>query len=70
MSPSVPRPAIPAEVKALLEGGVDAAVILDEERRILYYNGAYQTASGKRGRSLEKDAGASWSAWRLRGMAT
>ncbi len=40
------------QVKALLEGSVDAAVVLDGERRILYYNPAYQSASGMRGRSL------------------
>ncbi|MFH0901650.1 MAG: ATP-binding protein [Pseudomonadota bacterium] len=40
------------QVRALLEGSVDAAVVLDGERRILYFNQAYQQASGKRGRSL------------------
>jgi len=40
------------QVKALLEGSVDAAVVLDADRRILYYNPAYQSASGMRGRSL------------------
>jgi two-component system, NtrC family, sensor kinase len=42
------------QVKELLEGSVDASVILDAERRILYYNPAYQELTGKRGRQLEK----------------
>jgi two-component system, NtrC family, sensor kinase len=36
----------------VLEATVDAAVVLDADRRILYYNTAYQVASGKRGRAL------------------
>jgi PAS domain S-box-containing protein len=40
------------QVKSLLEGSVDAAVVLDSDRRILYYNQAYQNASGMRGRGL------------------
>jgi signal transduction histidine kinase len=39
-------------VKALLEGSVDAAVILDPDRRLLYYNRAYEALSGLRGRQL------------------
>lgn len=42
------------QVRELLEGSVDAAVILDGERRILYYNRAYQELTGLRGRALEK----------------
>ena len=44
----------------LLEGSVDAAVILDRERRILFYNRAYEAASHLKGRSLKKavDGGA------------
>lgn len=48
----LPQDPVLEQVKALLDGSVDAAVILDSERRILYYNQAYQNASGKRGRSL------------------
>lgn len=33
---------------------MDAAVILDSERRILYYNRAYQELTGQRGRQLDK----------------
>jgi PAS domain S-box-containing protein len=40
------------QVRTLLEGSVDAAVVLDSDRRILYYNAAYQAASGLRGRQL------------------
>lgn len=41
-------------VKKLLEGSVDAAVILDHERHILYYNRAYEVSCGLRGRKLDK----------------
>ncbi len=40
--------------KQLLEGSVDAAVILNEDRRILYYNRAYEALSGLRGRQLQQ----------------
>jgi PAS domain S-box-containing protein len=42
------------QVKQLLEGSVDAAVILDSERRILYHNRAYQTLTGLGGRQLQQ----------------
>ncbi|GAB4557597.1 MAG: hypothetical protein Tsb0020_01870 [Haliangiales bacterium] len=42
------------QVKQILEGSVDAAVVLDSERRILYYNRAYELLSGMRGRMLRK----------------
>jgi signal transduction histidine kinase len=47
---------IPDAVRSLLEAGTDAAVVLDAERRILYYNRAYQLASGNRGRALQEAA--------------
>ncbi|HET6612651.1 MAG TPA: ATP-binding protein [Kofleriaceae bacterium] len=40
-------------VKALLEDSVDAAVILDSDRRILYYNRAYAAATELSGRELK-----------------
>ncbi len=43
---------VPEAVKALLEAQMDAAVAIDRDRRILYYNRAYETASGTRGRAL------------------
>lgn len=49
-------PGVLEQIKALLEGSVDAAVVLDDDRRILYYNSAYQNASGMRGRSLAQAA--------------
>ncbi len=52
MSPDV----VPEAVRSLLEAGTDAAVVLDSERRILYYNRAYQLASGNRGRALQEAA--------------
>lgn len=41
-------------VKALLEDSVDAAVILDGDRRILYYNRAYEAATDISGRELRR----------------
>jgi PAS domain S-box-containing protein len=41
-------------IQQLLEGAVDAAVVLDEDRRILHYNRAYEAASGLRGRALAR----------------
>jgi len=48
------------QVKQLLEGGIDAAVVLDGERRVLYYNRAYEALTGLRGRKLKQrvDSGA------------
>jgi PAS domain S-box-containing protein len=40
------------QIKQLLEGSVDAAVVLDTERHILYYNRAYEASTGLRGRQL------------------
>lgn len=42
------------QLKRVLEGSVDAAVILDRDRRVLYYNRAYQALSGLRGRQLSQ----------------
>jgi signal transduction histidine kinase len=39
-------------VRELLEGSIDAAVILDRDRRILYYNRAYEATCRLRGREL------------------
>jgi signal transduction histidine kinase len=39
-------------MKAVLDASGDGAVVLDQDRRILYYNQAYQAASGLRGRQL------------------
>jgi signal transduction histidine kinase len=43
---------VPEAVKALLEATTDAALVLDGERRIRWFNRAYQLASGGRGRRL------------------
>ena len=40
------------QIQRLLEGSVDAAVVLDSERRIVFYNRAYEALSGLRGRQL------------------
>ena len=41
-------------VRELLEGSIDAAVILDRDRRILYYNRAYEATCSMRGRELAR----------------
>jgi PAS domain S-box-containing protein len=40
------------QIKQVLEGSVDAAVVLDADRHILYYNRAYEASTGLRGRQL------------------
>jgi two-component system, NtrC family, sensor kinase len=45
-------PLVPPHLKAALDASSDAAVILDEDRHILYYNRAYRNAAGARGRAL------------------
>jgi PAS domain S-box-containing protein len=46
------------QLKQLLEGSVDAAVVLDPERHILYYNRAYEASTGLRGRQLAQKVAA------------
>ncbi len=41
-------------MRELLESGIDAAVILDRDRRILYYNRAYEAACRLTGRELAR----------------
>ena len=45
--------AVPETVRSLLEASTDAAVVLDADRRILYYNPAYEVVSGNRGRAMQ-----------------
>ncbi len=40
------------QITQLLDGSVDAAVVLDAERRVLHYNQAYEALTGLRGRQL------------------
>jgi PAS domain S-box-containing protein len=40
------------QITALLESTVDAAVVLDGDRRVRFYNPAYQAMTGLRGRAL------------------
>ncbi len=40
------------QITSLLDGSVDAAVVLDADRRVRYYNAAYQALTGLRGRVL------------------
>lgn len=49
---SDPASSIPASVFQLIEGSVDASVILDADRRILYYNRAYESMARLGGRKL------------------
>jgi len=41
-------------VRELLEGSIDAAVILDRDRRVLYYNRAYEATCRLHGRELAR----------------
>jgi PAS domain S-box-containing protein len=47
---------VPEQVRRLLDGSVDAAVIVDRKRRVLYYNAAYEKLTGLRPRQLEAAA--------------
>lgn len=51
---------VPETIRLVLEGSVDASVVLDRDRRILHYNRAYEALSGLRGRQLSQrvEAGA------------
>jgi len=40
------------QITQLLDGSVDAAVVLDGDRRVLHYNPAYEGLTGLRGRQL------------------
>ncbi|HJZ88019.1 MAG TPA: ATP-binding protein [Polyangia bacterium] len=51
-----PRPELPEYVRRLLDGSVDAAVVLDSDRRPLYWNTAYQQYTGLRPRQLAQMA--------------
>lgn len=46
--------AVLEQVTQLLEASIDAAVILDRDRRIVYYNRSYEALTGMRGRQLKK----------------
>jgi signal transduction histidine kinase len=45
---------VPEQVRRLLDGSVDAAVVLDADLRVLYHNAPYQSYSGLRGRAIER----------------
>src|SRR6185312_5537304 len=47
-----------ADLKRVLEGAVDAAVILDQDHRVLYRNSAYDAYTGKRPREVGAAAAA------------
>jgi len=51
-----PRSEVPEQIRKLLDGSLDAAVVLDANRRPLYWNAAYQQYSGLRPRQLEQAA--------------
>jgi signal transduction histidine kinase len=57
--------AIPDAVRELLEGSVDAAVILDHDRRVLYYNRAYEAIGTLRGRALADRVKAGARCWEI-----
>ncbi len=45
-------PALYDQIIKLIDGSVDAQVVLDAERRVLHYNQAYEALTGLRGRQL------------------
>ena len=51
------RPSL-GDLKRVLEGAVDAAVILDQDHRVLYRNSAYDAYTGKRPREVGAAAAA------------
>src|SRR5262245_62296185 len=51
-----PRSEVPEQIRKLLDGSLDAAVVLDADRHPLYWNAAYQQYSGLRPRQLEQAA--------------
>jgi PAS domain S-box-containing protein len=48
------RPEVPETIRRLIDGSLDAAVLLDPNLRPLYWNTAYQKYSGLRPRQLEQ----------------
>ena len=44
--------ALSEQITQLIDGSVDAQVVLDAERRVLHYNQAYEALTGLRGRQL------------------
>ena len=40
------------ELKRVLEGSVDAAIIIDEQQRVLYRNPSYDAYTGRRPREV------------------
>src|SRR5512132_3128609 len=51
-----PRSEVPEQIRKLLDGSLDAAVVLDADLRPLYWNSAYTQYSGLRPRQLEQAA--------------
>jgi two-component system NtrC family sensor kinase len=47
---------VPDLVRKMVDAGADAAVVLDPDRRILYYNRLYETQSGLKSRALAQKA--------------
>jgi signal transduction histidine kinase len=45
---------LPEAVRRIVDNSVDAAVVLDEDRRLVYHNTAYLVLSGRRPRELAK----------------
>jgi signal transduction histidine kinase len=45
---------VPAQVRRLLDGSVDAAIVVDAALRVLYHNAPYQSYAGLRGRAIER----------------
>ena len=56
-APAVALPEVPSQVRQLLDGSVDAAVVVDAQLRVLYHNAPYQSYSGLRARAIERMTG-------------
>ena len=48
----MPLREVPEAVRRLLDGSVDAAIIVDEQHHVLYRNAAYEAYTGRKPRAL------------------
>src|SRR3954468_5161738 len=50
------KPEVPTNIRELLDASLDAAVVLDTERKPVYWNAAYEKYSGLKPRQLAQAA--------------
>jgi signal transduction histidine kinase len=53
-APPAALPEVPEQVRRLLDGSVDAAVVVDADLRVLYFNAPYQNYSGLRAKAIQR----------------